>query len=127
MGGTAVSAQRRYYRKNLRQTGYLVRDDGDKQFRILNLSLCGIRAHFEEEPGLIVGQEVHIRLPGLKLEGYVVPVRSRPADDTGYDVGFDFATMDGVDGNAYRYRAGENQGGGSTDAPPDDGSADQRQ
>lgn len=103
-----MSSQRRYYRKNLRQTGYLVRDGNEQPFLILDLSLNGIHAHFAEEPRLLVGREEHIRLPGLKLEGYVITVRSRPEDDNGYDVGFEFSCMNGVDGNAYRYRAEEN-------------------
>lgn len=100
-----MNEQRRYYRKNLRQTGFLVRDDGEQEFYIRDLSLKGIRAHFETDPKLLVGQEVHIRMPGLKLEGYVVPVRSRAADQGGFDVGFDFIAIDGVEDNAYRYRA----------------------
>ncbi|TAN47673.1 MAG: PilZ domain-containing protein [Methylococcaceae bacterium] len=100
-----MTEQRRYYRKNLRQTGILLRDAGEEEFFICDLSLKGIRAHFEVDPRLVVGQEVHIRMPGLKLEGYVVPVRCRPADQGGFDVGFDFIAIDGVEDNAYRYRA----------------------
>lgn len=105
-----MSEQRRYYRKNLRLAGYLVREGKEREFRILDLSLLGIRAHFEDDPGLIVGAEAHIRLPGLKLVGDVIPVRVRSADEGGYDVGFDFTAMDGVEGNTYHYRAEEDAG-----------------
>lgn len=53
------------------------RKDGEREFQLQDLSLGGLRAHFDDDPALIVGQQVHIRLPGLGLRGDVVPVRVR--------------------------------------------------
>lgn len=105
-----MGEHRQHYRKNLRLTGYVGRDGVEQEFQLLDLSLGGMRAHFEENPALIVDREVPIRLPGLKLRGEVIPVRVARAPEGGYDVGFDFAALDGEGDNLYRYRAGDGEG-----------------
>lgn len=105
--GNTVDEHRQHYRKKLRLTGYVVRDEGEQAFKVMDLSTGGMKAHFEDNPLLIVDRPVHIRLPELKLAGTGVPARVARAAKGGYDVGFDFTALDGVEGNTYRYRAGE--------------------
>ncbi|WP_156302958.1 PilZ domain-containing protein [Methylogaea oryzae] len=101
-----MNEQRQHYRKSLRLIGYMERKDGEREFQLQDLSLGGLRAHFDDDPALIVGQQVHIRLPGLGLRGMSFPL-VRPLAAGGFDVGFDFAALDGEGENLYRYRAGE--------------------
>lgn len=105
-----MGEHRQHYRKSLRLTGYTVRDGAEQEFQLLDLSLGGMKARFEENPALIVDREVHVRLPGLKLRGDVIPVRVARMPEGGFEVGFDFAALDGVDDNLYSYRAGEGEG-----------------
>lgn len=94
-----------HYRKNLSLTAYLVREDEEEQaFRVRNLSLGGIKAHFESLQHLAVESAVRVRLPELKLEGCMFPVWEQPAPEGGLDVGFEFSSLHGVDGNSYSYR-----------------------
>ena len=96
---------RYHYRKNLSLTAYLVGEDEEEQpFSVRNLSLGGIKAHFESPQQLPVESAVRVRLPELKLEGCMFPVWERPTPEGGLDVGFEFSSLFGVDGNSYRYR-----------------------
>lgn len=105
-----MSEQRHHYRKQLFLLSYLIREGQEEIFYALDLSLSGIRARFEDDPHLIVGSEVYIRMPGLKLQGEVRVMRCRPAEQgNGYDIGFDFLAMDGVGDNSYRFRKEEEE------------------
>lgn len=96
-----MDERRKFTRKNLHLVGYLLRDDGELAFSIQDLSLGGIRVHFEEDPGLAVGEAVVTRMPHLLLEGYtLLTLWTRPAEATGFLVGFEFGVVESEAGSS---------------------------
>ena len=103
-----MSENRVHYRKSLRASGLVVSDGEEIGFRLQDLSTSGAKVLFEGDPGLAKLDLVKVRLTGLKVEGYasVVWVTPLTGGDGGYEVGLNFMSLDGIDGNAYRYRFG---------------------
>jgi hypothetical protein len=103
-----MSENRVHYRKTLRASGLVVRDGQEIGFRLLDLSTSGAKVLFERDPGLSTQDLVKVRLTGLKVEGYasVVWVTPVTGNEGGYEVGLNFMSLDGIEGNAYRYRFG---------------------
>ena len=103
-----MSENRVHYRKSLRASGQVLRDGEEIGFRLLDLSTTGAKVHFERDPGLVKQDLVKVRLAGLKVEGYasVIWVTPVTGEEGGYEVGLNFMSLDGIDGNAYRYRFG---------------------
>lgn len=96
---------RTHFRKNLSLTAFLLREEGEEQaFTVCNLSLGGIKAHFETPQRLPAEQAVRVRLPELQLEGCMFPVWEQPAAEGGQDVGFEFSSLLGIGDNHYFYR-----------------------
>jgi hypothetical protein len=96
---------RGHYRKNLSLTAYLIgENEEEKAFRVRNLSLSGMKAHFDSPHQLAADQAVRVKLPELDLEGYMFPVWKNPAPEGGLDVGFEFSSLEGVKGNRYLFR-----------------------
>jgi hypothetical protein len=103
-----MTKNRVHYRKSLRASGHVVREGEEIAFKLLDLSTSGAKVHFERDPGLSKLDLVKVRLAGLKVEGYasVVWVTPVTVGEGGYEVGLNFMSLDGIDGNAYRYRFG---------------------
>lgn len=96
---------RSHFRKNLSLTAYLVsEDEKELAFTVRNLSLGGIKAHFDDPRPFSHERAVRVRLPELQLEGCMFPVWESPTAEGGVDVGFEFSSLLGVDGNQYFYR-----------------------
>ncbi|HLF95872.1 MAG TPA: PilZ domain-containing protein [Methylococcaceae bacterium] len=90
-----MNERRKFTRKNLHLVGYLLREDGELAFSIQDLSLGGIRVHFEADPGLAAGEQVVTRMPHLLLEGYsLLTLWTRPSDEGGFLVGFEFGVAE---------------------------------
>lgn len=103
-----MSENRVHYRKSLRASGLIVSDGQEIGFRLLDLSTNGAKVLFERDPGLSKQDLVKVRLTGLKVEGYasVIWVTPVTVGEGGYEVGLNFMSLDGIEGNAYRYRFG---------------------
>lgn len=102
-----MNDNRSNYRKNLKVAGTLVSGDLELPFFTKNVSLNGFQACSSEGGpelnSLETSDMVYVRLPELNLEGVVSILWSNHGED-GFNFGFKFLNMRGVDGSAYRYR-----------------------
>ncbi|SMF95330.1 PilZ domain-containing protein [Methylomagnum ishizawai] len=100
-----MSEQRHFYRKKLTSTGYLILPSGEeRKFSLLDLSLRGLQAEFDHNPGLQPEQILRIELPDQSVEGLVTVVRITPQPEGTCHIGFQINRMDGVGDNTYRFR-----------------------
>jgi len=111
-----MNDNRANYRKNLKVAGTLVSGDFELPFFTKNVSLNGFQAcSSEAQPeakSLETSDMVYVRLPELNLEGVVSILWSGNGED-GFNFGFKFLNMRGVDGSAYRYRESDQEIGDS--------------
>ena len=88
-----MSEHREFFRKRTKSTGYVLRDSGEIQFLIRDLSVEGFQAHFDSEPPFATNEVVSIRMPDLRLQGKARAVRivpDGPEGARGYQAGFLF-------------------------------------
>lgn len=107
-----MNDNRANYRKNLKVAGTLVSGDVELPFLTKNVSLNGFQAYSAEgkpeAKSLETSDMVYVRLPELNLEGVVSILWTRD-DEDGFNFGFKFLNMRGVDGSAYRYRESDQE------------------
>lgn len=88
-----MTEHREFYRKKVSSPGFLILPSGELQFQIRDLSIDGFQAHFEQRPPVETDALVHIRLPGLNLEGNATVIRVLTESDGGCSLGFLFGEL----------------------------------
>jgi len=103
-----MTEKRHFYRKRLASTGYLILpSDEEQKFTLLDISIRGLQAEFEQDPGLKIDQIVRIRLPEQSMNGLVTVVHAERTSDGAFHVGFAMDRLDGEGDNLYRFREEE--------------------
>lgn len=115
-----MKENRSSYRKNLKVAGTLVYGEIELPIFTKNISLHGFQACCTtgrlEAESLETSDMVYVRLPDLNLEGVVAILWSGDHAD-GFNFGFKFLNMRGVDGSAYHYRDVDNNPVPNSEAP----------
>jgi hypothetical protein len=99
-----MNERRQFFRKTLNFEGQLVRNDLEFSFRTSNLSIRGLKAKFEQNPALQIGDMVRINLPILSIGGIASVVWLSATEEGEYLAGLSFECLDGLDSNLYRFR-----------------------
>ena len=102
--GNHMIERRKFYRKLLKSNGHIKISDQVLTFVLQDISIAGLRGHFDSDPSLKVDQFVPLSLPDMGISGSAGVVWFGPDPQGGWRVGFDMTRVDGQGRSSYLCR-----------------------